>query len=62
MALVLTNGRFSVGAYKLPNRKKIAIGVKEGNEITVCGYFTKDEDAEYFMRKLGECVGVKQEG
>lgn len=61
MALVLTNGRIFVGAYKLPDRKKIAICVKEGNEITVCGYFTKDENAEYFMRKLGECVGVKQE-
>lgn len=61
MALVLTNGRISVGAYKIPDRKKIAICVKEGSKLIVCGYFTKDENAEYFMRKLGECVGAKQE-
>lgn len=61
MALVLTNGRISVGAYKFPNTKKIAICVKEGNKITVCGYFDKDENAEYFMNKLGECVGVEHE-
>ena len=35
MALVLTNGRISVGAYKFPDTKKIAICVKEGNKITV---------------------------
>ena len=60
MALVLTNGRFSVGAYKLPDREKIAICVKEGTMLTVCGYFTKAEHAEYFMDKLGECVGAKK--
>lgn len=61
MALVLTNGRISVGAYKLPDRKKIALCVREGSKLTVCGYFAKVEHAEYFMNKLGECVGVKHE-
>ena len=61
MPLVLTNGKIKIGAYRFPDRKKIAICVKEGNEITVCGYFTKVEHAEYFMNKLGECVGVKHE-
>lgn len=34
---------------------------REGNEITICGSFTNDEQAEYFMNKLGECVGVEHE-
>lgn len=61
MALVLTNGKISIGAYQLPDKKKIALCVVEGNGIYTCGYFTKDEDAEYFMRKLCECVGVEHE-
>ena len=62
MPLVLTNGKIKIGAYRFHDRKKIAICVEEGNEITVCGYFNKVTNAEYFMNKLGECVGVEHEG
>ena len=61
MLNVLTNGKIRIGAYSLPDRKKIALCVEEGNEIVVCGYFTKLEHAEYFMDKLAECVGVEME-
>lgn len=61
MPLVLTNGKISIGAYQLPDKKKIALCVEEGNGIYTCGYFTKPKHAEFFMKKLGECVGVKRE-
>lgn len=61
MPRVLTNGKIKLGAYRFPDRKKIALCVAEGNEIVVCGYFTKLENAEYFMDKLAECVGVEEE-
>lgn len=61
MPKVLTNGKIRIGAYSLPDRKKIALCVEEGNEIVVCGYFTKLGNAEYFMDKLAECVGAEEE-
>lgn len=61
MPRVLTNGNIKLGAYRLHDRKKIALCVEEGNEIVICGYFTKLEKAEYFMDKLAECVGVEME-
>lgn len=61
MLNVLTNGKIRIGAYSLPDRKKIALCVEEGNEIVVCGYFTNLEKAEYFMDKLAECVGAEEE-
>ena len=33
MLNVLTNGKIRIGAYSLPDRKKIALCVEEGNEI-----------------------------
>lgn len=61
MLNVLTNGKIRIGAYSLPDRKKIALCVEEGNEIVVCGYFTKLEKAEYFMDKLSDLVGAEME-
>ena len=61
MPRVLTNGNIKLGAYRFHDRKKIALCVEEGNEIVVCGYFTRLENAEYFMGKLAECVGVEEE-
>ena len=61
MPLVLTNGKIKIGAYRFHDRKKIAICVEEGNEISGCGCFNKITNAEYFMRKLAECVGVEHE-
>lgn len=62
MPLVLTNGKISIGAYQLPDKKKIALCVEEGNGIYTCGYFTKPKHAEFFMQKLAECVGAKMDG
>lgn len=61
MLNVLTNGKIRIGAYSLPDRKKIALCVGEGNEIVVCGYFTKLGNAEYFMDKLSDLVGAEME-
>ncbi len=61
MLNVLTNGKIRIGAYSLPDRKKIALCVEEGNEIVVCGYFTKLGNAEYFMDKLSDLVGAEME-
>ena len=61
MPRVLTDGKIKIGAYRLPVKKKIALCVEEGNEIVVCGYFTRLELAEYFMDKLAECVGAEME-
>lgn len=61
MLNVLTNGKIRIGAYSLPDRKKIALCVEEGNEIVVCGYFTNLEKAEYFMDKLSDLVGAEME-
>ena len=61
MLTVLTNGKIRIGAYSLPDRKKIALCVEEGNEIVVCGYFTNLGNAEYFMDKLSDLVGAEME-
>ena len=61
MLNVLTNGKIRIGAYSLPDRKKIALCVEEGNEIVVCGYFTKLGNGEYFMDKLSDLVGAEEE-
>ena len=61
MPRVLTDGKIKIGAYRLPGKKKIALCVEEGNEIVVCGYFTRLELAEYFMDKLAEIIGVEME-
>lgn len=61
MPRVLTDGNIKIGAYRFPDRKKIALCVEEGNEIVVCGYFTNLEKAEYFVDKLAECVGAEEE-
>ena len=58
MARVLTNGKIKLGAYRFNDRKRIALCVAEGNEIVICGYFSNEENAEFFMDKLGECVGA----
>lgn len=59
MGKILTNGKTKVGAYHFPDRKRIALCVEEGNCCVVCGYFTKDENAEYFMGKLAELFGLE---
>lgn len=57
---VITDGKTKVGAYNIPDRKRIALCVEEENEIVICGYFTKPLYADYFMTKLSELVGAKR--
>ncbi len=59
MANVLTNRKIKIGSYNFPNRKKPCLCIEEGNRIVVYGYFNSSEDAEEFMKKFGELVGVK---
>lgn len=60
MPLVLTNGKIKVGAYRVPDRKKIAFCVEKDNHVCICGYFTSKEHAEFLMNKIGEIIGQKE--
>jgi hypothetical protein len=62
MGNVITNGKIKIGAYHFSDRKRPALCVAEGNKIVICGYFTSDYNAEYFIDKLAECVGAKMDG
>lgn len=57
MPKVLTNGKIKAGAYRFSDKKRIALCVEEGSVIRVCGYFTSEECANFFMDKVAECVG-----
>lgn len=59
MALVLTNGEISVGAYRISDRKRIALCVEQRGALNICGYFTSKEQAEFCMRKIAEIIGTK---
>ena len=60
MATVLTDGKIKVGAYRFPDRKRIALCVEEGNKIIVCGYFSSEENAEFLMDKIAEMIGIEE--
>ena len=62
MATVITNGEIKIGVYHFSDRKKPALCVAEGSSIVICGYFSSESNAEYFMDKLAECVGAKMDG
>lgn len=59
MANALTNRKIKIGAYNFPNRKKPCLCIEEGNRIIVYGHFNSSEDAEEFMKKFGDLIGVK---
>lgn len=61
MPKVLTNGKIKLGAYRFPDRKKIALCVEEGNTITVYGYFQSSEGANEVMNKIAEIIGCEVE-
>ena len=51
-----------VGAYRLPNRKKIALCTENKNGcIEVHGYFNSVDDANAFMNTLVYMVGAKMD-
>lgn len=49
-----------VGAYKLPNRKKIAICTETDACIKVHGYFNSEEDADTFMNTIAYIIGLDE--
>ena len=57
MPTVLTNGKIKAGAYRFSDKRRIALCVEEGNAIKICGYFTSEEHAKFFMDKVAECIG-----
>lgn len=59
MDTVLTNGSIKLGVYHFSDRKRPALCVAERSSIVICGYFSSQENAEFFMKKLCECVGVR---
>ena len=61
MAIVLTDGKVKIGAYKLSDRKKPCLCIEEGSRIVVYGHFNTFESAEEFVKKLGELVGAKMD-
>ncbi len=61
MALVLTNGKISVGAYRISNRKHIALCVEQRGALNICGYFTSKEQAEFCMHKIAEILRMEVE-
>lgn len=62
MAKVLTNGITSIGASRIPGRKKVALIIQEGNKIKIYGYFTSKELANEFMDRIGALCGVRKGG
>ena len=59
MAMKLTDGNISIGAYMFPDRKKPCLCIEEGNQITVYGHFNTAEGAEKFLTVLGQMVGAE---
>ena len=62
MARKLTDGKVSIGAYMLPDRKKPCLCYVEGSQIIVYGHFNTIEGANEFMDRLGQLVGAKMGG
>ena len=62
MGTVITNGKIKVGVYHFNDRRKPTLCVADGNSIVICGHFSSESNAEYFMNKLAECVGAKMDG
>lgn len=58
---VLKKGNVEVGAFELPDRKKIALGVKVDNELTVYGYFQSRLGADAFIEDLALFVNTEPE-
>lgn len=57
MPIILSNKKMRIGPMQYADRKKPAICVEESGVAVVCGYFTSEKHAEFFMGKLAECLG-----
>lgn len=58
---VLRKGNVEVGAFELPEKKKIALGIKVDDELTVYGYFQSRLGANAFIEDLALFVNAEQE-
>lgn len=58
MGKMVTDGKKAIGVYRVPNRKRPAIAIKNGNEVYVYGYFTNEKAADDFMEALAEFFGI----
>lgn len=54
MPIIMTDGKKSIGAYMLPNRKKPALCAKKGVMLEVYGYFRDRESAFDFMEEIAD--------
>lgn len=63
MPNVLTwkNEKISIGAFVMPDKKRPAIGIMEGNKCVVYGHFASEEAADDFMERLAQLVGAIEE-
>lgn len=62
MGKVVTDGNIAIGYnYFERFRKKPCIVVKIGNEYFTLGTFANEGNAEFFVDKLAEMVGAKDE-
>lgn len=52
MMLVWRDKDISIGAMKLPDRKKPALCIVEGNTVQVYGYFNSDDCAIFLCKHL----------
>ncbi len=58
MAIKLTDGEISIGAFMFPDRKKPCLCIEEGNQGVVYGHFNSKESAVEFMNRLGNMVNA----
>ena len=58
---VLRKGNIEIGAFEIPDRKKIALAIKTDNEVIVYGYFQSRLGANAFMEELAALVGAEPE-
>ncbi len=61
MSRVLTNGEIKIGAYRFQDENRVALCVEEDGTIVICGYFSSEDSAMFFMEKLCECVGAEKD-
>ncbi|MBR6538088.1 MAG: hypothetical protein IKT67_12905 [Lachnospiraceae bacterium] len=62
MGKAVTNGEIAIGyEYFKGVRKKPCIVVRIGNEYFTLGTFANEGNAEFFVDKLSEMVGAKEE-
>ena len=51
-------GNLAIGVTHIPNRKRPALYVEKGSTIYPYAYFKNEEEANKFIRELGELLGL----